>query len=737
VGIVVVLGNKHWLVLCLLLAACAGASSEEANDGDAGASTAEGISGPGEDRPATEDTGDTDVVRGSPPIGSAIVEVGVEAKAALAEGTPVTFGHVFRRGDVPAGANLEARAGNTRVALQVDAKATHGDGSLRHAVVTAVLPEVGAGNVIELELVSSNEQPTSVPLELSALLEREFDFVVTIEVGGVEYSASPRDALAAEGGAAWLSGPLVSEWTVVVPFAGTAGSHDNLAAHFDVRAYRGLERVRVDFTLENTWAFAEQPQGYEYDVLVSAGGVELYTKRGLVHHPRARWHKAFWLGNEAPVELRFDSSYLISTGAVPNYDPELTIARSALESFAAEWSGEVSEPMGNGLLRPYMPETGGRRDIGILPSWAVIYALSMDPRARLVTLGTADAAGSFGVHYRDEQSGRPVSLDDYPDLTILGNPSDTSHPFAECSALCDTPYTHDSAHQPSMAFIPYVVTGDRYYLEEQQFWANYNLIQHNPSYRDGDKGLFKSDQVRGQAWSLRTLAQTAFITPDSDPLKSYFENKLSNNIEYYVDTWVDANALGLLADGYAFSYNDGLGVAPWQDDFFTSAIGYLMELGYSDAAPLLAWKARFPVGRMNDPGYCWIHAAPYALNVRATVDGALFETFGEVYQVNFAALTNSTATELGTLSCASDEMANWLTQADEDSGTGRSPWVAGEMTGYADSAEGYPSNLQVALAMAVDSKVEGAEQAWETFMNRAVKPDYSSEPQFAIVPRTP
>lgn len=61
----------------------------------------------------------------------------------------------------------------------------------------------------------------------------------------------------------------------------------------------------------------------------------------------------------------------------------------------------------------------------------------------------------------------------------------------------------------------------------------------------------------------------------------------------------------------------------------------------------------------------------------------------------------------------------------------------GEMTGYASSATGYPSNMQPALAKAVDAGAPGAAEAWALFASRAVQPtaEYAKEPQFAIVPR--
>ncbi len=697
-----------------------------------------------EDSAPTADAGHADPRPTSKPpppaaIGSTVVEVrltnlGADSKAEV----PVTFAQVFRKGDVPKSASVRGRIAGSDVPLQVDTKARYDDGSLRHAVISALIRNLVSDEEVTLELVSSaSDENKDSELSRAEFLSTGVETELTLAIDGVEYTASLADLLSTGKSSTWLSGPLATEWEVSGPVMAGADEHPHLAVRYNARTYRGFASTRVEVTVENDWAFVEEPRGYTYDLSITTNGTESYNRPGLLHYDRARFRKVFWIGEAPSVEVRLDSAYLISTGVVPNYDPKLSVSESALAGFEEEWSGPITEPMGSGLLEPYMPETGGRRDIGILPNWAAIYVLTMDPRARLVTLGTGDSAGSFGIHYRDRNSDRPITIDDYPDLTILGNPSDTTHPFPSCAAECDTPYAHDSSHQPSMDFVPYLVTGDHFYLEELQFWATYNLLQHNPGYRNREEGLVKPDQTRGQAWSLRTLAQAAFITPDDDALKEYFESKLENNVNYYVDTWAngDANPLGILGDGAAFSYSGGTGIAPWQDDFFTSVVGYLVDLGYASAKPLLDWKARFPIGRINGEGYCWISGAPYSLVVRETSDDDFYEDFATLYQKNFGTLTNGDDDELGSLECASQAMADWFTQADIDDGQGRSPWVAGEMTGYAASPTGYPSNLQPALAAAADSSAEGAQRAWEIFEQRAVKPDYSSEPQFAIVPR--
>jgi hypothetical protein len=220
----------------------------------------------------------------------------------------------------------------------------------------------------------------------------------------------------------------------------------------------------------------------------------------------------FWWGSDNTVAIQHDTAYLIATKAVPNYDQSIRIAPLAIQKMGARFVGAATEPMGNGLAVPYMPTTGGRSDIGLLPGWAVSYLLSMNEIARKVTLGTADMSGTWSMHYRNQITYRPVSLIEFPYMTLVGSASDTYNPktkkseaFPPCGGDCATPYSADTAHEPALTYLPYLVTGDYYYLEELQFWTMYDLFQSNPGYRANVKGLFHQTQVRAQAWSLRDL----------------------------------------------------------------------------------------------------------------------------------------------------------------------------------------------------------------------------------------
>ncbi len=642
---------------------------------------------------------------------------------------PVTFGQVFAPGDLPAGAGLSGKlADGAALPLQVDVKATHPDGSVRHAVISAILPRLAPGRPLGIALVKDGRGGKGAGEKPAARLATPAT-TVNVTLDGERYSASSEALLKDGEPGKWLDGPLVTEVQVAAPLRNARGeAHPHLAARFAIRSYGTAGKARVDVVVENDWAYEPAPQNFTYDVEVVAGGKQVYAKQGLVHYHHARWRVLAWSGDAPDVHLRHDTGYLIASRALPNYDRSVIVSDKALAALAARYEGPNAEPMGIGAASRGMPSTGGRNDIGLLPGWGAMYLLSMDPRAKEVTLGTADRAGSWSIHYRDRQTGRPISLIDYPYMTILGNPGDTRNRktgklevFPRCpKSACKTPYAHDSAHQPAFAYLPYLVTGDHYYLEELQFWAMYNVFATNPGYRKNIEGLLMSHQVRGQAWSLRTLGEAAYITPDKHPLKDDFLAILKTNLAWYNTTYTDnpqANGLGAIVHRAAASYRKNTAIAPWQDDFFTSAVGHLVDLGFKDAGPLLKWKAKFPLARMVGEGTCWLAAANYSISVRDSATAPIYNTIAESYP-------KTVGPEVAALPCGSEQMA---------AATKRKP---GDMGGYSGAPLGFPSNLQPALAYAADIGGDAGRKAWERFMSRSVKPDYGRAPQFAIVPRS-
>lgn len=640
---------------------------------------------------------------------------------------PATFGSVFVQGDVPRGQTVEAVANDgTVLATQLDGKAFYPDGSLRHGVVTVVIPHLESGEHMSISLRAKKPDATK-PISLSEL-PAGFDAVVTLKMGNQVLSTSAKALLAAGHPETWLSGQNVSEWWVNGPFRDQSGKPDpHMYVQFGIRSYGENRPLRVEADVENDWTFVPGRKTEAYGVDIKANGKTIYSNPALVQSSQTRWRVGFWWNEPVSTYVRQNLPYMEKTHAIPTYDPALSVSYDALSKEFDEFASAPHGPMQAGIIEKYMPTTGGRPDIGPLPEWQAFYLLSMDPRAYQMTLVTADQGASFSSHYRNEKTRRPMTLEDYPKLSTHSNL--VGHGPGQLQ-LPDTggykdPLTPDAAHEPSLDFVPYLVTGDRFYLEELQFWAEWNLTGSEPSYRNFADGLEKWDQIRAQAWSLRTLAQAEFITPNNDPAKAVFHRQLKANIDWYTATYVKNPAASPLH--FILSpdspYDNGRSMAPWQDDFFTWSIGYIQSLGDVDASALLKWKAVFPVQRMIAPGFCWILASSYTLRVRDSLNAPYYSNFAKVYEASLPTKLKNHAGDQH-LPCASNELADAIGHKD-----------AREMGDVAQSTDGYAAYMQPALAASVDAGNPGAEQAWQLFQSRSIKPDYSTGPEWDVVPR--
>jgi hypothetical protein len=685
------------------------------------------------------------------------------------QNVPFTFGQVFVKGDLLATQKLAGKlSNNSLIPLQIDVKATHSDGSVRHAVISGIAPSVptGAPQTIQIVKAILSGSVPAAPTP-STLINAGLDTTIYITQNCVTYSVSLASLVSSTTPTTWLSGAVANEWMVAGPLKSETGAaHPHLTAHFAVRAYPGQSKARVDVTIENNWTFVANAQNQTYDVQIIVGGQTVYTKSALTHYHHARWRKLFWWGNEPQINIQHNIPYLISTKAVPNYDQTIVISQSGLSTMYSNWQASNTEPMGAtsggpGIVRSDMHSAGGRSDIGILPQWAVMYLLSMDKRAKAVTLSVGDQAGSWPIHYRDENTGYPVRLDNPVNQNISVHPNAASLgplPVPRCfnnddqlnpqNSVC---YTHgiqpDAAHEPSMAYIPYLVTGDYYYLEELQFWAAWNPLETGAGIRALDQGLTNWQQLRGQAWSLRTMGQVAYITPDTHYLKAYLTQQLNYSISFYDTTFVvgNPNPLGAIDGSGANSFPVGTAIQPWQDDFFTATLGHLNELGFTSVQNLLAWKSKFQIGRMDtaNSGYCWIDATTQALIIRPVSPGPTYNTLSQAYIATFSntdasinAIRNSNddvsigvgayaGTPYLNYACASQQQADWR------------GFALNQMTGFANAPFGTPAILGAALAMLADSSLAypNAQTAWNQYLARSLKPDFSSEPEWALVPR--
>ncbi|MBM4019832.1 MAG: hypothetical protein FJ288_16175 [Planctomycetes bacterium] len=570
---------------------------------------------------------------GLPPAGDdhPAVRVTVSSESPRpARSVPVTFGQAFRKGQFRDGVRVSV--GGRALPAQVDVKRRYDDGSVRFAVISAVLDELSVKQKLDMDLVPGEAaQAGGAAVSAADLLATGFDAVVTLRFpDGAVRTASARKMLqeAGEKAPTWLRGPVVTECLVGAPPKDERGSPDeDLNVQFHIRAYRGASQVRVSAVVENCWD--TWAGNIRYDAAVSADGREVASARAVDHRPLSRWRKVFWRGEgEPPVNVEHDLAYLASTGAVPNYDRDLPAPPAAGRSDKLlVMEGPDWDVMGRGPLTAYMPTTGGRPEIAPYPLWTVRYLLTMDPRAKAFVLAAGDMAGSWPIHVRSRQTGRIMTIDQRPEFWLDERGKDRPQwkPPRHAPDAKQVRLTPDLAHQPSLAFVPYLATGDYYYLEEAYFWGGYCLLDTWPEPRQNARGIL-AGQIRGDAWALRNIADAAWIAPDGDPEARYFDEKLRNNIAHRIRAmygppeYNKIGAWGLRTVQEARIQNAAnprwIVTAPWEEDYLLWSLHHLVEQGWSEAGPPRDFLLRLRVAALTHaPDFDPRLAVPYRMVV--------------------------------------------------------------------------------------------------------------------------
>lgn len=306
------------------------------------------------------------------------------------------------------------------------------------------------------------------------------------------------------------------------------------------------------------------------------------------------------------------------------------------QDFAVAQSSDAYSVMGLAGVNAYMPQTGERDDIGLLT----------EPQARYICTGANDALGSLRAqaeasgtvpwHMRDVNTNAPLNFRTYPRATWYPDPR-AGDPYIQ---MPTSPITPDTAHMPDLAYVPYLLTGDPYYLEELQFSTTWSWGSLPPNYRPG------IPQSRAFAWFLRNLAQTARITPASAPSwllpQNYWRGLLEDNRIFFEANFVnDPNPVrsvfrstGDLDNGRdeGASAPGGSWVDPWQEEFLASVLGWIVTMGFTEWRLAFDWKIGSTLARTGvTSGWARASATPYRMLLRADRSASIVRSWAEAW----------------------------------------------------------------------------------------------------------
>jgi hypothetical protein len=291
--------------------------------------------------------------------------------------------------------------------------------------------------------------------------------------------------------------------------------------------------------------------------------------------------------------------------------------------------------MGLSDITPYMPQTGERWDIGMVTEPQAQYICTGAPTPLAALRAQAEAAGTVPWHIRDENTGAPLNFQTYPRASWYWD-SRVCSPWIQQTS---NPVTIDTAHEPALAYLPYMLTGDPYHLEDMQFAANWDWGAAPPAYRPG------IGQSRAFAWYIRNLAQCARVTPATVPSwllpQSYWVDFLGNN-RYFLEAAYVGGTSPLLTVFRSTANIDGgrdeplapagTWIDPWQEEFEASVIGWVIRMGFTDWQDAHAWKMGSTIARTGTTsGWVRAHATPYRVILRPTATSPLVTTWADAW----------------------------------------------------------------------------------------------------------
>jgi hypothetical protein len=514
----------------------------------------------------------------------------------------LTFGQVFLPGAVPAGSQLAAQIGGLSVAVQMDVDTSHPDGSVLFAVLTLLQPALAANASVDGMLSLSTAAAASPPVSISAanpgvqvaLTLHNADGTTTpckFDVGALLQAAFAAGTATIE-----RQGPQVTEASFTAPIGGS------FYLTFDVSAFADGSTA-TDVSFNNDIAMSPNGGTVTYDFMITRNGAVVLQQVGIEQIQYTTWHRKVTSNGAPQAQVVHDIAYLARTGAIPNYDTTQGIDAGLITTYGARLGGPTYGILGSASVTQYMGMTGGRDDIGPQPAWNAIWLMTQDPTAEAYALAQADAAGSVPWHFVDGEPGADfVTVTKYPDLWTdpRGNPTLTQPVYT--SGSTQEGWTSDTAHQPDLSYVAYLLTGDRAYLDQLTAQAAWCEVACWPAYRLSGQGLVANgqDQVRMQAWSLRQVQEAAFANADGSTMKAYFTGLAKANWAWLVSqipAWTEAQgeAHGYLPGNYGGETE--ISIAPWEQDYFVSTAVQAAGMGYADAVTFLGWMENFIVGR--------------------------------------------------------------------------------------------------------------------------------------------
>lgn len=524
----------------------------------------------------------------------------------------ITFGTVLAQGQLPKGDGIAAVIGGKVEPAQIDVKNRYPDGSALFGIVTLRTPSITSGADAAVMLRKATAPQGTVAIA-PALQKHDVTIMLAFHQPGMPTNYVTIDAAkllahaeAAGTASPWLAGPLVSGTRISKTITGS------LRLVIDLRAYAS-GNVEADVQLNNDIAMSPKGGTETYGITIAQGGAPVFAVPSIHQFQYQDWHTIIRSGGRVPINVVHDIAAMERTGIIPAYDlsigmPRADLIRELKEVTAPGWDA----PLAVDGVTQYMPMVGGRGSIGPTTAANAVWLITQNPVAAEYAIGQADASGAVPWHFFYEKTGAFLTTADIPNIWVdpRGGPHSSTTGLTQ-QVNPKTGWHPDVAHEPDLSFIPYLLTGRRYFLDQQNAEADYSEVGQWPAAqaRNGGEGIIvgPSEQVRGAAWSLREVADAAYIDPDGSPMRHYFKTMIANNMAYLkrnIPAWTkqEGQPYGYIIGTYGSGF---VAFAPWQQDYFASTMATMVRQHVPGAKAVMLWENHFLAGSVliNTPGY--------------------------------------------------------------------------------------------------------------------------------------
>jgi hypothetical protein len=613
---------------------------------------------------------------------------GATLRAALAQYAFTSTGWATFGIVLPEGQATDGLAVGT-LPTQTDVKNRWSDGSIRYAILTTQVTAAGIYDIREAAMSAGSFTPVTPSAQLDLTIE------------GAHYTSTV--TASAQGTDVWLDGPFVREYRIRDIPQKDGAAHPFLSNIWDVRVYND-GTARVDVTVENIRDVAVAGGVvYGVDILLNglnvfhrdaavpganplttdgctstsvnngletgnyirltsgalagevaivgstasdtfesypvcfSGAQERVTWERVLYHPYAtRWRRTFATNGFTEAAVVPDFAPFIAAGAVPAYMPTVNKPSHTLPY----GQGERFDILNFGKMTMYMPTSGGREDIGPYPDWTAQYIVHKTASLREYMLANGNLAGSWSGHYAKNAPSSIVRVNEKPDYWLDPRAWGDNKPLNNFRGITNEP---DGAHVPSLAYVPYLITGDRYYNDEMLHYANHSVLASNPGYngRFGEQGLIWQNQMRGWAWRFRDITDAANYLPDDHTYKDYFMGIMNNNL-MATDKYSDENPspLGFIPFGTENNGEFATAAFPWQYAYMAWSLDHAIRQNTraNDGSVMRDRILTLALASLNSaPSFPPEYAVMYwpAIGTRTAGDISYFTTWKEIFDANF------------------------------------------------------------------------------------------------------